>query len=223
MAISNRERVGKGLDLLAAGVRPFVERELQEHLGKDWEKSVRENSRSSKDSLNWNDPHVILGVMWDHWNSVFRSSLGQSERSLVSELRGFRNQWAHHEKFSSNDAIRALDSMERLLTAVSAAEQVREVEQMRMDLMRLVFDEQRRQEMRKKSFPADRRQPAGRAQAVARSRHAASRRRVGPVSAGGVRGRSVAGVTRSEGTDEYRTRQSSFRRTFITEGLRRLL
>ncbi len=52
--------------------------------------------------------------MLDQWNAVFRDSLGQAERSLVNELKVVRNQWAHHEQFSSNDAIRALDSVERL-------------------------------------------------------------------------------------------------------------
>lgn len=36
MAVSNRERVGKGLDLLASGLRPFVERELKSKLGDGW-------------------------------------------------------------------------------------------------------------------------------------------------------------------------------------------
>jgi hypothetical protein len=69
------------------------------------------------DSLN--DPQVLLGVVWDQWNNVFRDSLGPAERTLVSELRGVRNQWAHNEEFSTNDVIRGLDSMERLLNAVS--------------------------------------------------------------------------------------------------------
>ena len=36
MAITNQERVGKALDLLRDGLRPFVERELRAHLGKYW-------------------------------------------------------------------------------------------------------------------------------------------------------------------------------------------
>src|SRR4029077_10925794 len=59
------------------------------------------------------------------------------------------------EAFTGNDAYRALDSVGRLLSAVSAP-QATEVEQMRMDLLRLQFDEQRRQEMRKvSSQPTD--------------------------------------------------------------------
>ena len=59
-----------------------------------------------------------------------------------------RNKWAHQEPFSSDDADRALDSMARLLTAVSAP-QADEVGKMKMELRRLTFDEQVRGEKRK--------------------------------------------------------------------------
>lgn len=45
------------------------------------------------------DPHFLLRVMWDHWNTVFRTVLGHAE-SLVSELREARNRWAHNDSFS---------------------------------------------------------------------------------------------------------------------------
>ena len=157
MAQSNRERVSKGLELMASGLRPFVERELKSRLGASWETNGRESSQK----VNWDDPQILLGVMWDHWNAVFRDSLGQAERSLVSELKVVRNQWAHHEQFSSNDAVRALDSIERLLNAVSAGDKAAEIGQMRMDLMRVIFDEQRRSEMRKKSFQPTEGKPQG--------------------------------------------------------------
>ncbi len=164
MAISNRERVGKGLDLLATGLRPFVERELQSQLGTNWESALPDaapRGRAKPKPANLDDPQVLLGIMWDQWNSVFKNTLGHSERSIVSELRDVRNNWAHNEQFSSNDAIRALDSMERLLGAVSAADAATEVGQMRMDLMRSIFDDQRRQEMRKKSFQPTEGKPQG--------------------------------------------------------------
>src|SRR5262249_58122808 len=117
--------------------------------------------RAKRQPANLDDPMVLLSVLWDQWNNVFRDVLGPAERSLTSELREVRNQWAHNEQFTSNDAIRALDSMERLLTAVSAAEASNEVGQMRMDVMRTVFDEQRRQEMRKRSFQPTEGKPQG--------------------------------------------------------------
>jgi nitrogen regulatory protein PII-like uncharacterized protein len=42
MALSNRERVGKALDLLIAGLAPFVERELKGVHGDKWEEIARE-------------------------------------------------------------------------------------------------------------------------------------------------------------------------------------
>ena len=227
MAITNRERVGKGLDLLSAGLRPFVERELKSHLGDKWADVLADSAsprsqRAKTQGPNLNDPQVLLSVMWDQWNDVFRDVLGPAERSLVSELRGIRNQSAHHEQFISNDAIRALDSTERLLNAVSAAEAATEVGQMRMDLMRVVFDEQRRSEMRKKSFQPTEGNPQGGLKPW--------REVVTPhpdVASGRYQQAEFAAdlwqVYQGEGSDEYKHPTEFFRRTFLTEGLRRLL
>jgi hypothetical protein len=226
MAISNRERVGKGLDLLAAGLRPFVERELQSQLGNNWESVLQEtaprSSRSKPKPVNLNDPQTLLGIVWDQWNAVFKNTLGHSERSIVSELRDVRNNWAHNEQFSSNDAIRALDSMERLLNAVSAADAASEVGQMRMDLMRSLFDEQRRYEMRKRSFQPTDGKPQGGLKPW--------REVVTPhpdVASGRYQQAEFAAdlwqVYQGEGADEYKHPTEFFRRTFLTEGLRRLL
>jgi hypothetical protein len=95
--------------------------------------------------------------MWDSRNEVFRNSLGQAERSLVSELREHRNKWAHQHPFSSDDADRALDSAQRLLTAVSAP-QADEVAKLKMELRRLIFEEQGRIERRE--LPSRARSPA---------------------------------------------------------------
>ena len=78
---------------------------------------------------------MLLRVMWDTWNEVFRDILGRSDRSLVSELREHRNKWAHQQPFSSDDAYRALDSAHRLLTSISAP-QVRELDAFKQELRR---------------------------------------------------------------------------------------
>lgn len=226
MAISNRERVGKGLDLLATGLRPFVERELKSQLGDNWESVLPENGprggRAKPKPVNLDDPQTLLGILWDQWNAVFKNTLGHTERSIVSELRDVRNNWAHNEQFSSNDAIRALDSMERLLNAVSAADTAAEVGQMRMDLMRSLFDEQRRTEMRKKAFQPTEGKPQGGLKPW--------REVVTPhpdVASGRYQQAEFAAdlwqVYQGEGSDEYKHPTEFFRRTFLTEGLRRLL
>ena len=164
MAFTNSERIGKGLDLLAAGLKPFVERELKEVHGDRWKEMAQSNirpttTRKKTEALHW-DAQAVLSIMWDQWNNVFSRTLGQGERSLVSELREVRNKWAHQHNFSGNDAHRALDSIGRLLAGVSASEAA-EVEQMRMDLLRVQFDEHRRSEMRKKSFQPTEGKPQG--------------------------------------------------------------
>ena len=84
-----------------------------------------------------------------------------SRAELVSELRDVRNKWAHQKPFSSDDADRALDSLPRLLTAVSAP-QADEVDKMKMELLRVRFDEQVRSEKRRTAAPRSKaRRPAG--------------------------------------------------------------
>jgi predicted AAA+ superfamily ATPase len=226
MAITNRDRIGKGLELMAAGLRPFVERELKLHVGDSWQSALPDNAargpRAKPQPANLDDPQILLGLVWDQWNAVFKNTLGHADRSIVSELRDVRNGWAHNEQFSSNDAIRALDSMERLLNAVSAAEAATEVGQMRMDLMRTMFDEQRRQEMRKKSVQPTEGKP--------QSGLKPWREVVTPhpdVASGRYQQAEFAAdlwqVYQGEGSDEYKHPTEFFRRTFLTEGLRRLL
>ncbi len=224
MAVTNRERIGKGLDLLAGGLRPFVERELKSKLGDNWQNALPDAAGRTPrgKSVNLDDPQVLLNVLWDQWNIVFRDVLGPAERSIVSELRGIRNQWAHNVQFSSNDAIRALDSVERVLNAVSAANVALEVGQMRMDVMRSMFDEQRRSEMRKKTSQPTEGKPQGGLKPW--------REVVTPhpdVASGRYQQAEFAAdlwqVYQGEGSDEYRSPIEFFRRTFITQGLRRLL
>src|SRR5437016_9640788 len=157
MAITNHERVGKAMDLLKAGLAPFVEREFKNlYKGQALVEAQRcitsERLEANRPFTAW-DVAVLLRLMWEAWNDVFRRTLGQAERTLVSELRDVRNRWAHQEPFSTDDAYRALDSAGRLLTAVSAP-QADEIEKMKMELLRVRFDEQVRSEKRKSAGTA---------------------------------------------------------------------
>jgi hypothetical protein len=164
MAITNHERVGKALDLLNAGLRPFVERELKATYKDRWVETARpsfpnwQQTGKNATELNW-DTQALLGVMWDLWNDCFRKILGPSDRSLVSELRDVRNKWAHQKTFSTDDAYRAVDSISRLLTAVAAPE-VEPADQMKAEILRVKFDEQVRGQKRKESSIAVEGKPA---------------------------------------------------------------
>jgi predicted AAA+ superfamily ATPase len=227
MAVSNHERVGKALDLLTTGVRPFVERELRAHHGEKWEAEARATVREDRSSpktkdktFHW-DAHALLGVLWNEWNLVFGKTLGRAERSLVSELREVRNRWAHQETFTTDDAYRVLDSVQRLLQAVSADEAV-EVERQKQDLLRVRYEEQTRREHRKVAETAVAGQPAGGLkpwrEIVTPHRDVASGRYQQAEFAA-----DLGQVHRGEGVDEYRNPSEFFRRTFLTEGLRHLL
>ena len=136
-----RGTISTGLDLMAKGLTPFVVERLRNALGEDWlkRKSVVQ-SITSADPADW-DAHVVLVLMWDHWNHVFRYDLTFVERCLVSELREYRNRWAHQRNFSERDTYRCLDGIERLLDAVGSSVGPQVDELRRESLHRLHDDE----------------------------------------------------------------------------------
>ena len=226
MAITNHERVGKALELLKAGLGPFVEREVKGALEsrrldafklRDYaEDAVLANKPVSE----W-DVAGLLKLTWETWNDVFRRILGPAERGLVGELRGHRNKWAHQESFSSDDAYRALDSVGRLLAAVSAP-QSEELERLKMELLRVRFDEQARGERRRQAGVA--------IESAAAAGLKPWREIVTPhkdVASGRYQQAEFAAdlwqVHLGEGTDEYRDPVEFFRRTYLTESLKGLL
>lgn len=116
------EIVGQSLQQLVREATPFVERALAVAYGTNWNDAVRKVPRSDRQfegnaGPQW-DAQALLATMWDHWNPAFRVRLGLFERSLVSELREFRNRWAHDAPMSNDDAFRVADSVQRLLLAM---------------------------------------------------------------------------------------------------------
>jgi predicted AAA+ superfamily ATPase len=223
--MTNHERVGKALELLKQGLGPFVEREFknafQDKAQAEMARYLGEDRLNAKRPVEEWDAAVLCKIMWDGWNEVFRKTLGRAERSLVSEIRDWRNMWAHQQTFSSDDADRALDSIERLLAAVSAA-QADEVRRMKLELRRVVADEQAR---------GARRKGAG----IAIEGHAAAhlkpwREVITPhadVASGRYQQAEFAAdlwqVYLGEGSAEYRDPAEFFRRTFLTQSLHKLL
>lgn len=221
MALSNRERVGQMLELLRAGLQPFVERELKSEYKGGWLKQAAYSLRDFDANDPHFDAHALLVLMTDNWQSVFKDTLGHAERSYVGELRTVRNDWAHQKPFSTDDTERALDTASRLLNSVSAPE-AQDLKRMRDELLRLRGDEQMRSERRKAAAAPLEGQPAGGLRPW--------REIVTPhpdVASGRYQQAEFAAdlwqVYLGEGSDEYRNPGEFFNRTFITEGLRKLL
>src|SRR5437868_13905817 len=228
MAITNYERVGKAMELLREGLAPFVERELKTEYGEQtwFEETKRTLTQQQlkfvekKGKPEW-DVAILLTTLWNNWEKVFRKTLGRGERSLVSELSDARNKWAHQQAFSTDDAYRAFDSIGRLLAAVSAPQSA-ELEKMKTELLRLRFDEQVRGEKRKAAGSLIETAAAG---ALPPWREVVTPHK--DVASGRYQQAEFAAdlwqVHLGEGTDEYRKPTESFRLTYLTESLRRLL
>jgi len=225
MTISNQERVGKALEQIKAGLAPFIDREFTNlYKTKALEEAnqyVRDDrQKTDRPFAEW-DAAALLKLMWDAWNTVFRQVLGQAERTLVSELREVRNRWAHQKVFSSDDTYRALDSATRLLTAVSAPE-ASDIDKMRMELLRVRFDREVRNEKRKSAGTA--------IESAATGQLKPWREITSPhkdVASGRYQQAEFAAdlwqVHIGEGTAEYREPVEFFRRTFLTESLKKML
>lgn len=225
MAITNHERVGKALELLKAGLGPFVEREIGRAVkagqvsAADLSHFVNDPKIGKKSVPEW-DVAALLKLMWDTWYKAFRAILGPAERGFVGELRGHRNRWAHQEPFSGDDAYRALDTASRLLTSVSAS-QAADVEKLKMELLRVRFDEQARGERRKQASLA-----------IESSAKTLKpwRKVVTPhedVASGRYQQAEFAAdlwqAHLGEGADEYWNPTEFFRRTHLTESLKGML
>ena len=226
MALSNYERVGKSMELLKAGLAPFAEREVFARLPTAAANEMLDdfvaNDRMLAGKLmkDW-DVAALLNFMWKQWNEVYGRTLGNAERSLVSELRDHRNRWAHQSAFSSDEAYRALDSAWRMLTAVSAAE-AEEIDKMKNELLRIRFDEQVRNEKRKGISST--------IESAATGTLKPWREVVTPhkdVASGKYQQAEFAAdlwqVHLGEGSDEYRDPAEFYRRTYITASLKGLL
>ncbi|HEY9473648.1 MAG TPA: Swt1 family HEPN domain-containing protein, partial [Mycobacteriales bacterium] len=225
MASSNRDRVGRGFELLSEGLAPFVDTRMSlafaQH-GGDWIAVIaaRDNAQhGTVRVLDPRDPALHLRMITEEWR-VFKDAMSRAQQSFASELRETRNRWAHNQPFSNDDTYRALDTMERLLVAVGAADQADQVRRLRADHQAGVFETETRRRVRQQDSGI----------------HAASqglppwREVLTPhddVASGNFSASEFAAnlhlVARGEGGEEYVDPVEFFRRTYLTEGLRDLL
>ena len=223
MALSNHERIGKAIALLGEGLAPFVARECETRFGPNWPAAVqRVETRGGRPrQVNPRDPQFLLKVLWDEWNSVFSRKLSRADRSYIAELQAVRNSWAHNESFSTDDALRGLDTAQRLLESVAAGAQANEVGGLHQELLRLKFEEQSR---------SARRSMAQRTQAGVEAGLPSWREVIEPhddVTSGRFEMAQYAAdlhqVWRGAAAAEYGDPTEFYRRTFITEGLGKLI
>lgn len=219
MAISNKERVGRAIEHLRQGLRPYVEQEMRAAYGSDWI-SAYATETDSKGEPSF-DTQALLKAMIDCWDTAFGRRLKRDVFSLAHDARKTRNRYAHEEPFETDDAYTALHGIQKLLEAINAP-QSEEVEKLKVDLLRQRFEEQARREHRRASTLATEGTVLGGLKPW--------RDIVAPhedVARGTYQQAEFAAdlwqVYKGEGSDEYRNPADFFERTYLTEGLRELL
>ncbi|WP_353650352.1 Swt1 family HEPN domain-containing protein [Nakamurella sp. A5-74] len=151
MALSNRDRIGKMMDLLAPELDAFLTSVLAPELGgTPWITLVAvvdQKAGHGTKEYNQLDPLLQLRVITDDlthrakpgWRP-FKDHLSRTQQSYATELRDTRNAWAHNKPFTDDDAYRSLDTGERFLMAIGAATAATEVAQMRTSLRRVTSE-----------------------------------------------------------------------------------
>jgi predicted AAA+ superfamily ATPase len=152
VALSNRDRIGQMFELVAPALDSFITRVLGPELpdGASWTSLVA--LRDSEKGIAGKayeplDPQVQLRLLTENIPNQlkkgwfpFDGHLSPAQRNWASELREVRNQWAHNASFSDDDAYRALDTAERLLGAIAAADVAVEVAAIRLNLRRVTAE-----------------------------------------------------------------------------------
>ncbi len=223
MAVSNRDRVGRGFEDLARGLEPFIDLHMRRVDGGGWAERFARSGPHPRAEYSTSDPTFQLLVLTARWDQVFRAQLPPSMRAVVNELRDVRNRWAHNQPFRDREADRALDSISFLLEAVDARE---------ADSVRALQDDLRRQIYAKEESKKE----AATSSVVTDSPQGLSpwRRVLLPhqdVLAGPERFKvaefaadlELVRQQDAKAAEEYRDPLAFFARTYLTDGLRALL
>ncbi|GAA4264446.1 DUF4011 domain-containing protein [Frondihabitans peucedani] len=130
MKLTNNDYVSRALTLLAQGLEPIIETTLRPRIngGMSWTELLRKldevNGKYGK-KYESNDLHVMLRTLLARFGNIgqpFDAQLGRSGGRYVQELQEVRNNWAHNMVFTDEDAYRAVDTAQRLLALMGAAQ-----------------------------------------------------------------------------------------------------
>ena len=95
MAQTNKERVGRVLDLVAEGLGPWMTSLLQAKYGDGWaDEVVRSAGPTNRDTrVNVADPAYLFWVFDKQWHGLFREHLSFEDKRAVSALWDARKEW----------------------------------------------------------------------------------------------------------------------------------
>ena len=222
MVMANTERIAKALDLLRDGLRPKCEETWRGFYGDDWLQTVNQRLHNPLRQPSTDDAAFLLTGIKLTWNEVFGHGFPAGVRSMVFEVADARNRWAHQQSVSTDDTIRALDSMERVLESFGNATERHQIRGLRQDLMRQMVDEQSRSERRRTAAqPAEGRPDKG----LTPWREIITPH--GDVASGRFEQAEFAAnlydVLEGTAETEYQDPRAFYARTYLTQGLEEML
>lgn len=151
MAISNRDRVGKLFEVIAPALDDYISSVIgavDPESGAKWVQLVAAKDRHEGKAYDPLDPHVQLRMLTEssittnvkpRWYP-FSDTLGRVGEAFATELKNARNTWAHNGSFTDDDAYRALDTAERLMTLLGKPSEADQIKSIRLNLRRVTAD-----------------------------------------------------------------------------------
>lgn len=142
-SLTNKERVGRALDLVAEGLGPWMITALDAKYGDNWATEVgRTAALIGRDATpNQSDPAYLFWVFDKQWHGLFKDQLSFEDKRAVSALWDARKEWAHGERISSERTERVLMDAEHILRSIGSVQQADKADEMRREFRRLMFEE----------------------------------------------------------------------------------
>ncbi len=217
-ALAAKQRVEGGLEALRTALGPYVARHMESVHGDDWRQHAsRARGGEERGDL---DVYSLLKTLLDHWSELFRyDDKLRRARSFISLSMDARNSAAHYSgELPAREALRYLDAMRELAAAVGAAREAAIIEKL--------YEEQRAANGVQAAGPTvlvlDEPPPPERLRPwreVCEPHPDVLEARFSDAEFAA----DLAQVDQGLGSEEYTDPAAFFRRTYVTEGLRRVL
>lgn len=214
MTVSYKERISRGLDTFAQGMWTVINDTMTRRspMGGNWTETYPGENLQT-------DAAMQINVILDNRAQIFRYVLSREEFSWLHEVRDWRNNISHGGQVSHADAFRALDTMERVLTRHSP-KNAQQVLTMKENLLTEKAHDQAR-----KAKPKAEELFSGEVAGLKPWREVMQPHP--DVAAGRFSAAEFAAdlfmVHHGQGSHEYTEPVAFFERTYLTEGLAKLL
>ena len=219
VAVAAKQRVEKAVEALRLGLDPYVSKHMGDRHGNHWRHHA---SRARGGEVGGElDAYALLKTLLSNWSDLFRHDEKlRRVRSFISIALDARHAVSHFAgELSAREALRYLDALREVTTAVGAAPQARIIENL--------YDEQ----TAAAETPAASEHPILDLEEPPAPQHLRPWREVCEPHPDVLEARfsdaefaaNLALADQGEGSEEYTDPAAFFRITYATEGLRRVL